>query len=412
VKQETAYSLARAQYAEIGLDTEQALGQLDKVALSLPCWQLDDVTGFEPKPRSLAGSGLAVTGGYPGRARNVEELRRDADKAFSLIPGRHRLNLHSIYGEFPGRVERDRFAPEHFAGWIDWARERGLGLDFNATLFAHQESQTGFTLSSYEEPVRRYWVEHVRACRKTSAHIGRALGLCCIHNLWIPDGQKDIPTDRFERRELLGRSLDEIYETSYPAGEMKDAVESKLWGIGSEAFVVGSHDFYSAYAHKHGLLLCLDTGHFHPTESVADKLSAILQFSSELLLHLSRGVRWDSDHVVLLEDPLRELAQEIVRIGLGRFHLALDFFDASLNRVGALVLGSRAVLQALLIALLEPKPDKADDNLSRLARLEQAKFLPWSAVWDEHCRRHDVPTGMKWLNDVRQYEREVHNRRK
>ncbi len=411
MKQEAVYSQAREQYADVGVDTEQALEQLAEVTLSLPCWQLDDVTGFEPGPKSLAGSGLAVTGSYPGRARNVAELRRDADKAFSLVPGQLRLNVHSIYGEFPGHVERDRFLPEQFQGWIDWARERGLGLDFNATLFAHEEARTGFTLASYEEPVRRYWVEHVQACRAISAAIGRGLGSACIHNLWIPDGQKDIPNDRFRRREVLKRSLDEIYEESYPAAEMKDAVESKLWGIGSESFVVGSHDFYSGYAHRRGLLLCLDTGHFHPTESVADKLSAVLQFSEELLLHISRGVRWDSDHVVILDDQLRELACEVVRIGTSRFHLALDFFDASLNRVGALVLGARAVLQALLIALLEPGVDPAKDNLDRLAQLEQSKLMPWSSVWDEYCLRHEVPTGMGWLDEVRTYEREVQGKR-
>ena len=411
---EQTYQAARDRYADLGVDTEKALAALGHVKLSLPCWQLDDVTGFEPKSHSLEGSGLAVTGSHPGRARNADELRADLDKAFSLIPGRHRLNLHSIYGEFGRLVGRNKLSSQHFQGWIDWARKRGLGLDFNATLFGHAYAASGFTLSNYDEPVRKFWVEHVKACREISAGIGRSLGDACIHNLWIPDGQKDVATDRMARRENLRHSLDEIYEKTYSPNEIKDSVESKLWGIGSEAFVVGSHDFYLGYALKHGLMVCLDTGHFHPTESVADKLSAILPFSGKLLLHVSRGVRWDSDHVPILDDNLRELALEIVRCDIDRFHLALDFFDASVNRVGALVLGARAVLQALLLALLEPATlpaEQAGDSLTRLALLEQLKAMPWPAVWGEHCRRQSVPGGDSWLAEIHSYERAVQSKR-
>lgn len=414
MKQEQNYLLASECYAELGVSTDEVLDRLGKVSLSLPCWQLDDVTGFESKSYSLEGSGLAVTRGCPGRARNACELRQDAARAMSLIPGKHRLNLHSIYGEFSRLAGRNRLTPEHFQGWVDWAKKRKMGFDFNATLFGHAHAASGFTLSHYDEPVRRFWVEHVQACREISAFIGRKLGTACVHNLWIPDGQKNLPIDRCRRREQLKRSLDEIYDTSYPPDETRDAVESKLWGIGSEAFVVGSHDFYLGYALKHGLMLCLDTGHFHPTESVADKLSALLQFSDKILLHISRGVRWDSDHVPLFDDQLRELAQELVRCGLERFHIALDFFDASLNRVGALVLAARAVQQALLLALLEPQArlaELAGDNLGRPALLEQLKAMPWSAVWDEFCRRQSVPSGMDWVDEVRTYEREVQSKR-
>ncbi len=427
-----AYLLAQERYAALGADTERALERLKGLSLSLHCWQGDDVGGFERPGAVLSGGGIQVTGNYPGRARTPDELRLDLELAFSLIPGRHRLNLHAMYGEFgsslhraeahsgsaPDRpVDRDEIEPAHFQGWIDWAREEGLGLDFNATCFSHPQADAGYTLSSKDPAVRAFWIEHVQRCREISALFGRELGTPCIHNLWIPDGSKDAPVDRWGHRALLIESLDEIYAHHYSPAEMKDALESKLFGLGSESFVVGSHEFYMGYALCSGLLLCLDLGHFHPTESVADKLSALLQFWPELLLHVSRGVRWDSDHVVVLNDELHALAEEIVRgDALERVHLALDFFDASLNRVGAWVIGARATLQAVLWALLEPtdrlrEMEQVGDLFGRLALLEELKTMPCGAVWDEYCRRMEVPVGEMWIERVRAYERAVTARR-
>ena len=406
------YEAAAARYAAVGVDVGQALATLASVPLSVHCWQGDDVTGFEQRGAALIDSGLAVTGSHPGRARNAVELRQDLDKAYSLIPGRHRLNLHAMYGETCG-ADRNGIEPAHFRGWVAWATERQLGLDFNATLFAHAAAADGFTHSSPDETTRRFWVEHVRRCRDNAAYMGRELGTPCIHNLWVPDGEKDMPLDRWKRRAQLKRSLDEVYEQAYPAREMKDALESKLWGIGSEAFVVGSHEFYLGYALAHGKMVCLDMGHFHPTESVADKVSAILLFSDELLLHLSRGVRWDSDHVVVLSDELVELMREVVRAGaLQRVHLALDFFDAGINRVGAWVIGARAVLKALLVALLEPADRLQElDRFGRLALYEEMKTMAFGAVWDQCCVAAGVPVDRDWPAAVRQYERDVLSRR-
>jgi L-rhamnose isomerase len=413
-KIEKAYQIAEEQYGRLNVDTERAVAALEEVPLSLHCWQGDDVGGFERPDAALSGGGIQVTGAYPGKARNIMELRSDLEKAFSLIPGRHRLNLHAIYGEFGGkRVDRDKIEPKHFEGWIEWAKRHNLELDFNCTCFSHPKAESGFTLSSKFEAVRAFWIEHVKRCREISAHMGRELGSPCIHNLWIPDGSKDIPADRLTHRALLKESLDEIYATEYPNSEMKDAVESKLFGIGSESFVVGSHEFYLGYALTRGKMLCLDLGHFHPTESIADKVSAILQFSDELLLHMSRGVRWDSDHVVILSDEVRYACEEIIR---GKFleqvHLVLDFFDGSINRVGAWVIGARAVLKGLLIALLEPGKtlrgfEEAGDNFSRLALMEELKTMPFGAVWDYHCLKQGLPAGESWLGEIRRYEKEV-----
>jgi L-rhamnose isomerase len=404
-----SYETARAQYAELGVDTDQALRSLSAVPVSLHCWQGDDVRGFEESGTALSG-GLQVTGSYPGRARNPDELRQDMEQAMALIPGRSRVNLHAMYGEFPGRVDRDAIAPEHYSGWIAWAREHGLGLDFNATLFAHPRADTGFTLSSPDSGVRRFWIEHVKRCRRVTAAIGKELGSPCIHNLWIPDGMKDTCVDKAGYRHRLREALDEIYAEELERALMKDSLEGKLFGIGSESFVVGSHEFYLSYALKRGLILCLDLGHFHPTESVADKLSALLEFMPELLLHVSRGVRWDSDHVVVLDDALREVCREVVRgDALTRVHLALDYFDASINRVAAWVIGARAVRKALLGALLEPRSrlvaaERGGDYFVRLALLEQVKTMPLAAVWDEYCRRSEVPLDREWPEKVRRYE--------
>ena len=415
---EQAYEIARQRYAAVGVDTDAALEQLADVRISLPCWQGDDVAGFETPAARLSGGGIQASGNYPGRPRTPDELRRDIDQALALIPGKHRVNLHAIYGEFGGRrVDRHEIEPAHFAGWIEWARGHGLQLDFNATLFSHPLAASGFTLSSKDAAIRAFWIEHVRRCRQIAAQMGRELGNPCIHNLWIPDGMKDTCVDRKGYREILRASLDEIYQVAYDPRYMKDALESKLFGIGSESYVVGSHEFYLAYALSHGKIVCLDLGHFHPTESVADKISALLLFADELLLHVSRGVRWDSDHVVVWDAPVGEIAQEIVRANaLERVHIALDFFDASLNRVGAYVIGARAMLQALLYALLEPRQrlvacEEAGDYFGRLALLEEMKAMPFGAVWDEYCRRQGVPAGTAWIEDVQRYGREVLSQR-
>jgi L-rhamnose isomerase len=415
---ETAYGIARQQYADLGVDTEAALAALASKSVSVHCWQGDDVAGFEAPDAALSGGGIQVTGSHPGRARTVEELRMDLETALSLVPGAHRVNLHAIYGEFRGeRVERDEIGIEHFRGWIDWAREWSLGLDFNATLFSHPRAEAGFTLSSKDEETRRFWISHVRRCREIASRMGAELGTPCIHNLWIPDGMKDQRVDRAGHRALLRESLDAIYARKADGEFLKDAVESKLFGIGSESFVVGSHEFYMGYAMRKGLLLCLDLGHFHPTESVADKISALLTFCPELLLHVSRGVRWDSDHVVILDDPIREVALEIVRAGaLDRVHLALDFFDASLNRVGAWVTGIRATIKAVLFALLEPTEklramEEEGDYFGRMALLEELRAMPAGAVWDYHCARSGLAVGRGWIQKVKDYEKRVLSRR-
>lgn len=411
---EDRYRCAREIYAEHGVDTERALGELKSVPLSVHCWQGDDVGGFERPDSELAGSGLQVTGSHPGKARTVGELRADLGEAFSLIPGSHRVNLHAIYGEF-GReaVDRNAIGPEHFRGWVEWARESGLKLDFNSTCFAHPLAASGFTLSHPDKAVRRFWIDHVKCCRKIAAAMGRELKSPCLHNLWIPDGSKEVPFDRLAARTLLKEALDEIFEVEYSPLHMKDSLESKLFGIGSESFVVGSHEFYLGYALSRGKLICLDLGHYHPTESVADKVSAILLFSPSLVFHLSRGVRWDSDHVVILNDEIRAVTEEIVRTkALDRVHIALDYFDASLNRVGAWVIGARAALKGLLAALLLPeaelrRAEAASDGFRRLAIREEVGTLPLGAVWDRFCLEADVPTGGRWMDEIARYEREV-----
>jgi L-rhamnose isomerase len=410
---EKTYALAQSRYAELGVNTDQALAILRGIPVSLHCWQGDDVGGFE-NDLGLTGGGIQATGNYPGRARNAEELRADLDQAFKLIPGKHRLNLHAIYAETHGQsVERNQLGPEHFAAWIDWAKTRGLGLDFNGTFFSHPKAADGFTLSSRDEGVRQFWIEHGITCRKIGAHFGRALGSPCVTNVWIPDGFKDMPADRKTPREILKRSLDAIFAETLDPRFHLDAVESKLFGIASESYVVGSHEFYLGYAIQNQKLLCLDSGHFHPTEGIADKISAVLTYLDAILLHVSRGVRWDSDHVVILSDDVRAIAEELVRGDyLGRVHLGLDFFDASINRVAAWVIGTRSLLKALLVALLEPTPllreaEAAGDYTRRLALLEELKTMPFATVWDAYCFQQGVPVGIGWLDEVTAYERNV-----
>lgn len=415
---EKAYKAARQQYAELGVNTDKAMELLSRIAISLHCWQGDDVGGFE-RCEGVGSGGILATGAYPGKARTADELRADLKKALGLIPGRHRVNIHAMYAETGAgeKVERNELGPEHFAGWIDWAKENNLGMDFNGTFFSHPKAESGFTLSSGDEGTRRFWVEHGIVCRKIGAHIGKKLGTPCVTNLWIPDGFKDIPVDRKGPRVRLKKSLDEIFAKKISRKFLLDAVESKLFGIGSESYVVGSHEFYMGYAIENKLLLCLDAGHFHPTEIISDKISSVLTFLDEILLHVSRGVRWDSDHVVILSDELRAIAEEIVRGGyLERVHIALDFFDASINRVSAWVTGTRCMLKAMLIALLEPtaklrKLEAGGDYTSRLAMLEEIKGLPFGAVWDYYCKRQDVPSGLDWLKEVKNYEASVTNLR-
>jgi len=414
---EKAYALAAETYAAYGVDTEKALDQLAKIPISLHCWQGDDVGGFE-SGEGLSGGGIQATGNYPGKARNGDELRADLDQAYRLIPGKHRLNLHAIYAETGGkRVDRNELGPEHFAAWLDWARERGIGIDFNPTFFSHPKAESGFTLASSDEGVRAFWIEHGIACRKIGEHFGRRLGTPCVTNVWVPDGFKDIPVDRRAPRLRLKDSLDRIFAEEMDRRHNLDSVESKLFGIGSESCVVGSHEFYLGYAVANNVLLCLDAGHYHPTEVISDKISSVLAFLDEILLHVSRPVRWDSDHVVILNDELRAIAEEIVRHDfLDRVHIGLDFFDASINRVAAWVIGARAMIKALLIALLEPaetlrRLEKEGDGTARLALLEELKTLPFGAVWDERCRRRDAPAGSAWLNEVKEYEERVQSRR-
>ena len=411
-----AYRLAHERYADLGVDVDRALKALAKIPVSLQCWQGDDVGGFENFGSALGG-GIAVTGNYPGKARTPEELRADLEKALSLIPGKHRLNLHAFYGEFGGkRVDRDEIETAHFKNWIAWAKSNGLGLDFNPTCFSHSKAADGFTLSHRDKGIRNFWIEHCRRSREIGAAMGKALGTPCVTNVWIPDGFKDTPADRQSPRERLATALDDVFKKPLPAKHNLDAVEPKLFGIGAESCTVGSHEFYLGYAITRRKLLCLDAGHFHPTESIADKISSVLLYLPEILLHVSRGVRWDSDHVVTFTDDLQAIAREIIATGhTDRVHLGLDYFDASINRIAAWVIGTRNLLRALLLALLEPPAiraaELAGDNTARLALQEEARSLPFGAVWDFYCESKGVPVGEAWLAEVKLYEKNVLSKR-
>ena len=415
---EKSYELAKEQYAALGVDTDAVLDELDKVNISLHCWQTDDVGGFEKEGAELGGGGIQATGNFPGKAKNIRQMRDDLDKVLSLLPGRQRLSLHAIYGEFGGkRVDRDKIEVSHFQGWTNWAKKRKLGLDFNCTCFSHPLADDGYTLSSKNPRIRKFWVEHTKRCRMISAEMGRQLGTPSVHNLWIPDGSKDTPVDRYTLRKLLKKSLDEIFAVKYPRKHLKDSVESKLFGIGSEAMVVGSHDFYLGYAVENNIMITLDNGHFHPTEQVGDKISSILLYIDELLLHLTRGIRWDSDHVVTFNDDLLLIAQEIVRAkALGRVNIGLDFFDASLNRIGAYVIGTRAAQMAFMYALLEPfdtllQFENRGKSFERLSLMELMKTKPFGAVWDYYCLKNNVPVGKDYIDEILKYEKEVLSKR-
>lgn len=411
----SAYEAARESYAMLGVDTDQAIQAALEVAISVHCWQADDVKGFEPTSGSDSG-GIMATGGYPGKARGPEEVRSDLAQVLRLVPGPHRVNLHASYAELGGKkVDRDELEAEHFAGWMDWAHSHGVALDFNPTYFAHPMADSGYTLSSADPTVRDFWVRHGVACRHIAAAMAQRQGSECVLNHWVPDGAKDHPADRWGPRARLADSLDRILEAAVPG--CTDAVESKLFGLGSEDYVVGSFEFYTSYALKRGVLFCLDMGHFHPTESVADKLSGLLQFHERILLHTSRPMRWDSDHVVLFNDDLRAVFTELARgRALKRAIVALDFFDASINRVAAYVIGVRATRKALLWALLDPAPmlqrlESEGKGAQKLAWMEELKTLPFGAVWDELCARASVPVGAAWIPVVEEYERRVQSAR-
>lgn len=409
------YEAAKARYADMGVDTDKALETLNSIPLSIHCWQGDDVGGFE-STAELDG-GLQVTGNYPGKARTIEELRQDFAKAVSLVPGPSRINLHAIYADYQGKiVDRDELSVDQFSGWIDWAKSLNLGVDFNPTFFSHPKANSGFTLSSADNGVREFWVNHAIACRKIADAMAKELGECSV-NYWIPDGFKDMPADRLGPRERLRQSLDSIFSSDVDNDQVFEAIESKLFGVGAESYTVGSHDFYLGYAVANKKWICLDMGHFHPTESVADKISACSLFTEGILLHLSRGVRWDSDHVLVSNDELRDVTREVIHNGdLSKTRIALDFFDATINRVGAWVIGTRAARKALLAALLEPfqtiKQAELDSDLtSRLARLEARNEAPFSAVW-EYCQlSNNIPVGLEWLEEVKAYERDVLSQR-
>lgn len=406
------YDFAKKYYSKLGINTDQVIQKLKNIPISIHCWQGDDVTGFENPDGQLTG-GIQATGNYPGKARNANELRQDLEKAFELIPGKKRVNLHAIYLESNTPVDRNKIKPEHFKDWVQWAKKLGIALDFNPTFFSHPLADDGLTLSHPDKKIRDFWIEHGKACRKISEYFGKELGSPSVMNIWVPDGYKDTPIDRFGARQRLKESLDAMLEEKLDPCHHLDAVECKLFGIGSESCVIGSHEFYMGYALKNNILLTLDSGHFHPTEVISDKISSALTFMNEILLHVSRPVRWDSDHIVTLDDELQNIMKEIVRNNfIDRVHIGLDFFDASVNRIAAWTIGTRNAYKALLLALLEPtdqlvEAEKSGNFTKRLAVIEELKSAPWNAVWDRYCIEQNVPVGMDWLDVVTQYEKEV-----
>ncbi len=406
------YEAAKQLYAKHGIDVDQVLEKLAQIKISMHCWQGDDVRGFLNKDQDLTG-GISVTGNYPGAARTPEELRADLEKAFSLIPGKHKVNLHAIYADTDEKVELDQLEPKHFQKWVDWAKEQGLGMDFNPTCFSHEKSSDGFTLSHPDPEIRRFWIDHCKASRKIGAYFGEQLGQTCVTNVWVPDGYKDVPADRLAPRQRLKDALDEVFAEELNPAHHLDAVESKLFGLGSEAYVVGSHEFYMGYGLRNNKLICLDAGHFHPTEVISNKLSSLSLFADGILLHVSRPMRWDSDHVVTLDDELIDIGRELVRGDLlGKTHIGLDFFDASINRVAAWVIGTRNTIKSLLRAMLDPiealkKAELDGDYTTRLALTEEFKSYPFGAVWDYYCEKNGVHVREDWLGEVEAYEQDV-----
>ncbi|HEM3587816.1 TPA: L-rhamnose isomerase [Streptococcus suis] len=411
-----AYQVAKERYAAIGVDTDAALKKLQDIKISMHCWQGDDVKGFLTPEGDLTG-GIMSTGNYPGAAKNPDQLRRDLEKAYSLIPGQHKLNLHAIYLDTDEKVDLNEIEPKHFEKWVAWAKEQGLGLDFNPTFFSHPMMKDGFTLSHPDKEVRDYWIEHGKRSRKVAEYMGKELGQVCYNNFWVPDGFKDNPVDRLSPRKRLMESLDEIFADQVDETYTQDAVESKLFGLGAEAYTVGSHEFYMGYGLTRGKMILLDAGHFHPTEVISNKLSSLALFGKGIMLHVSRPVRWDSDHVVIMDDELQDIAKELVRNDLlDKAVIGLDFFDATINRIAAWVIGTRNTQKALLKALLEPTKDLKDmenafDFTSRLAYTEELKDFPYADIWNYFCLQNEVPVGLDWLTDVRQYEEEVLSKR-
>ncbi|KAF6579337.1 L-rhamnose isomerase [Paenibacillus polymyxa] len=409
---EASYNEAKKLYARHGIQVDDILRKLSQIKISLHCWQGDDVQGFLFKDKQLSG-GIAVTGSYPGRAGTPHELRQDLEKALALIPGKHKVNLHAIYADTTEQVDLDQLEPRHFQNWVDWAKQQGLGLDFNPTLFSHPKAEDGFTLSHKDSEIRDFWITHCKKSRRIAEHFGKELGQPCVTNHWMPDGYKDTPVDRLAPRERLRDALDEIFSEEISEEYNIDAVESKLFGIGSESYVVGSHEFYMGYALTRGKSICLDAGHFHPTEVISNKLSSLLMFTDQLLLHVSRPVRWDSDHVVTMDDELLDIARELVRGELlSRTHIGLDFFDGSINHVAAWVIGTRNTIKALLRAMLEPiealkQAEEERDFTTRLALVEEFKSYPFGAIWDYYCAQNGVPVREEWLAEVKNYEQQV-----
>ena len=413
---EKAYELAKEQYAAIGVDTDKVLEKLQNAVISMHCWQGDDVNGFLFKDVALSG-GIQTTGNYPGKANTPDELRADIEKAMSLIPGKQKLNLHAIYADTDEKVDLDKLEPRHFERWVEWAKKMGIGLDFNPTCFSHPMADSGFTISSPDEKVRNFWIEHCKQSRKIAAYFGKELGQVAVTNFWFPDGYKDIPIDREAPRRRMMTALDEVFSVDYDPKYTKDAIESKVFGIGAESYTVGSNEFCVGYAVSRGKMCCLDAGHFHPTEVISDKIPTVLLYTDELLLHVSRPVRWDSDHVVIMDDELLAIADSLVRTNLlERTHIGLDFFDASINRIAAWVIGTRNMQKALLRAMLQPvdvlkKIELDGDYTSRLALIEEYKTYPFGAVWDYFCQKNNVPVGTDWLKEVKKYEADVLSKR-
>lgn len=413
---EKAYELAKEQYAAIGVDTDKVLEKLQNAVISMHCWQGDDVNGFLFKDVALSG-GIQTTGNYPGKANTPEELRADIEKAMSLIPGKQKLNLHAIYADTDEKVDLDKLEPRHFERWVEWAKKMGIGLDFNPTCFSHPMADSGFTISSSDEKVRNFWIEHCKQSRKIAAYFGKELGQVSVTNFWFPDGYKDIPIDRESPRRRMMTALDEVFSVDYDPKYTKDAIESKVFGIGAESYTVGSNEFCVGYAVSRSKMCCLDAGHFHPTEVISDKIPTVLLYTDELLLHVSRPVRWDSDHVVIMDDELLAIADSLVRTNLlERTHIGLDFFDASINRIAAWVIGTRNMQKALLRAMLQPiealkKIELDGDYTSRLALIEEYKTYPFGAVWDYFCQKNNVPVGTDWLKEVKKYEADVLSKR-
>ncbi len=410
------FNVAKEKYAALGVDVEKVIEKLNNISISIHCWQADDVTGFENPDGELSG-GIQVTGNYPGKANTIDELKSDIEKVLTLIPGNHRLSLHAIYGDFSdGLVDRDKIEPKHFKTWMDWAKQNNVKLDFNSTFFSHSKSGN-YSLSSFDPEIRKFWKDHLRCCRRIAEEMGRQQGDACIHNIWVHDGEKDKTVSKIQHRQLLKESLDEVLSEKISTDYLKDTIECKLFGIGSECYVVGSHEFYLGYATKNNMMLTLDAGHFHPTEGIADKISSILLFVPEINLHVSRPERWDSDHVVILNDALLELSQELVRSGkMDKMHIGLDYFDGSINRIGAYVVGIRATQKALLQALLEPTEklrqfEKENKNFQRMAYLEELKALPWNAVYNYYCLQQGVPVGDDYIKEVEKYEAKINSKR-